>query len=332
MIINKSSYTKYLIVLFSLNLLGTLWAEDKLGQTGFQFLSVGPDARAGAMANAVTSIALNSSSLFYNPAGLSRMEKMVDLTVNQTNWIADITHNAISAAIRPVGGRFGVFGLSLLIVDYGEVQGTMQWDNEQGYILTEKLNPAAFSAGLGYARSLTDKFSVGGQVKYNGQQLGKSVIPQGDSLVVKDNLAFGYAFDFGTLYRTGFKSLVFGMSVRNFSKEFEYEEKSFQLPLTFTMGLSVDMLDFFNSGRQAGSLLLSIDALHYRSYPEQLKIGLEYGLMSIAKLRLGYHIVSDEQKLAFGFGLVKFGMHIDYAYTPFGVFDNIQKITIRFSL
>ena len=230
----KSIIRNSLLFLIILTFFSRSFAEEKLAQTGFQFLSVATDARAGAMGDAMTSLELGSASLYFNPAGLARMDGHFELLANQNRWIADITYNSFALSYNPAGGRYGVFGLSFVSVDYGEVEGTMVWANEQGYIDTEIMNPTAFSAGLGYAKSLTDKFSVGGQIKYAGQQLGKSMTTLGeDSLIVKKNLAFATAVDFGTLYRTGFKSLVFGMSVRNFSNEIKFEKEAFQLPLAF---------------------------------------------------------------------------------------------------
>jgi len=321
-----------LLFLLILALFSTTFAEEKLAQTGFQFLSVATDARAGAMGDAMTSLELGSASLYFNPAGLARMDGRFELLANQNKWIADITYNSYAVTFNPAEGRYGVFGLTFVSVDYGEVEGTMVWANEQGYIDTEIMNPTAFSAGLGYAKSLTDKFSVGGQIKYAGQQLGKSMTTLGeDSLIVKKNLAFATAVDFGTLYRTGFKSLVFGMSVRNFSNEIKFEKEAFQLPLTFRLGLSMDLMDMLPD-IPGHSLLLSVDASHPRSYPEQLMVGLQYGLQETLFLRLGYEGNRDENDISFGFGLSRFGMSFDYAYTPYGVFDNVQRMTLRFAL
>ena len=323
---------KFIILITILLLVTGSFAEEKLAQTGFQFLSVATDARAGAMGDAMTSLELGSASLYFNPAGLARMDGRFELLANQNKWIADITYNSYAVSYNPAGGRYGVFGLSFVSVDYGDVEGTMVWANEQGYIDTEIMNPTAFSAGLGYAKSLTDKFAVGGQIKYAGQQLGKSMTTLGeDSLIVKKNLAFATAVDFGTLYRTGFKSLVFGMSVRNFSNEIKFEKEAFQLPLTFRLGLSMDLMDLLPD-IPGHSLLLSVDASHPRSYPEQLMVGLQYGLQETLFLRLGYEGNRDENDISFGFGLSRFGMSFDYAYTPYGVFDNVQRMTLRFAL
>jgi len=329
---NITIIEKFIIFITILLLVTVSFTEEKLAQTGFQFLSVATDARAGAMGDAMTSLELGSASLYFNPAGLARMDGRFELLANQNRWIADITYNSYAVSYNPAGGRYGVFGLSFVSVDYGEVEGTMVWANEQGYIDTEILNPTAFSAGLGYAKTLTDKFSVGGQIKYAGQQLGKSMTTLGDdSLIVKKNLAFATAVDFGTLYRTGFKSLVFGMSVRNFSNEIKFEKEAFQLPLVFRLGLSIDLMDLLPD-LPGHSMLLSVDASHPRSYPEQLMVGLQYGFQETLFLRLGYEGNHDENDISFGFGLSRLGLSFDYAYTPYGVFDNVQRMTLRFAL
>ncbi len=330
----KRSIISFVLVIFTISVASSFLysSQKKLAQTGFQFLSVGSDARGGALGDAMTTVEMGSSSLFFNPAGMTRMGGFFYAAVSQNSWIADIKHNSYSIAISPSGGRYGVFGLTAMSIDYGEIQGTMVWGNEQGYIETDILKPSAFALGLGYAKALTDKFSVGGQVKYTGQQLGKSVIPVGDSLEVKKNLAFATAFDFGTIYHTGFKSLAFGMSIRNFSNEIKFEKEGFQLPLTFRIGISMDVLDLLDNRLDSQSLLVSIDAVHPRSYPEQLNMGIEYRLMNCLSVRCGYMFNSDERNMAFGFGIEKFGAVVDYAYTPFGVFDNVQRFTLRFSL
>ncbi len=327
----KNCKLKYLVILLMV-LSTVIFAEEKLAQTGFQFLSVATEAQGGSMANAMTSVEMNSGALFFNPAAMARMEGRFSLGLTQNQWIADITHNSFSMAFNPAGGRYGVMGMSVMSVDYGEIQGTMVWENEQGYIDTEIFQPSAFVIGFGYAKTLTDKFQVGGQVKYAGQELGKSMVPKGeDNLETKKNLTFATAYDFGTIYKTGWKSLQFGMSIRNFSQEVEYEKESFLLPLTFRIGISMDLMDLMKDV-QYHSLLLSIDASHPRSYPEQLQLGLQYSFMNILYGRAGFVSNGGEKNLAYGFGLEKFGFGLDYAYTPFGVFNNVQRFTIKFDL
>ena len=160
-------------------------------------------------------------------------------------------------------------------VDYGELQGTMVWDNDQGFIDTEKFSPSALAFGVGYGRALSENFSVGGHVKKAYQYLGNNVVPVSDSSnVVENNVANAMAVDFGTIYITDWHGFTFGMSVRNFSEEAEYGYDSFQLPLTFRIGGSIDVLSFFPSLAENQSLRMALEALHPRSSSRTCKLGI----------------------------------------------------------
>jgi hypothetical protein len=333
---------------------GLAQENQKLAQTSFKFLSIVSDARAAAMGGAMTSMQSGSCALFFNPAGMSEMEKTVDLSISNNQWIADISHYTVGAAVRPAQGKYGVFGVSLQYVDFGNFIGTVvskDPSNLKGYedVGLFKLNASA--VGLGYAKQLTDRFSVGGQVRLARQDLGESVIPNeykkvpiydststtivgyADSATTATNELRPLVFDFGTQFKTGVKSLTFGMSVRYFSKEIQYVYEQFQLPLVFTIGISMNLMDLLGDVPLNQSLLMSVDASHYRDHPEQVKIGLEYRAMNTIALRGGYVTNSDENSgLSFGLGVTKAGIAFDYSYTPFGVFDKVQRMTARISL
>jgi hypothetical protein len=334
---NKLLFIKFSILIAFLSTSLLISADKKLAQTGFQFLSVNSHARAGAMGDAMTTIFGQSNSLFFNPAGMSRQNSFIDASLSQNQWIAGINHNAISVSSAPSNGKYGVFGISFMHVDYGEIQGTMVWDNTQGFIDTEIIKPSAMALGLGYAKSLSDKFSVGGQIKTASQYLGNNVVPESDTTqsVVK-NIADAAAFDFGTIYETGWKGFSFGMSVRNFSQETKFHTDGFQLPLTFTIGASMNIMEFLSSKSSFHQLILSVDALHPRSYSERINIGMEYRMIDLINIRTGYLLNYDEQNITAGFGVQKHMGHlfisVDYAYTPFGVFDNVQRLSINFSI
>ncbi len=327
-----------LMIAVSLVNIGQAEENKKLAQTGFQFLSVNSDGRSAALAGAVTATEMGSASLFFNPAGMANMTALVDASASMNTFIADIKHNTFSLALSPMHGEYGVLGFSFQTVDYGELQGTMVANSDKGYIDTEILNPSALAVGVGYAKRLTDRFSVGGQVKYTHQDLCENEIVTKvvndttfETATVQNELS-PLAFDFGTLFKTGFKSLAFGMSVRNFSKEVKFSEEGFQLPLIFQMGISMNVFDLWNPCGLEQSLVVSFDATHYRSHPEQILVGLDYRLMQLLSLRGGYVSGNDEDGLTFGFGVSYYGVTFDYAYTPFGVFDKVQRMTARFSM
>jgi hypothetical protein len=308
--------------------------KKKIAQTGYQFLSISSDARAAALADAMTTMTLGSSSLFFNPAGMAHMDAFLDVTLAQNFWIADITHNAFAIAVNPMNGRLGTFGFSFINVDYGEFLGTIVSANAQGYVDTETFYPSAMAAGVGYSRRLSERFAVGGQAKYTTQYLGWAVTTTDveDSLGLYKAVSNAVAFDFGTIYQTGLKGLLFGMSVRNFSNEIEYVQESFQLPLTFRIGASINVFNFLSTQPAGQALMLTVDASHPRSYPEYMSFGLEYTLREMFHVRGGYITGMDERSLTFGFGLALHGFGLDYAYTPFGVFGNVQRFSLRFSM
>jgi hypothetical protein len=315
-------------------------ANRKIAQTGFQFLSVGSDGRAAALAGAVTALEMKSGSLFFNPAGMANMPGVFDLAVSDHRFIADIRYNTLSLALRPFKGEYGVLGVSVLYVNYGDVQGTMISNSEAGYVKTEVLKPSAKAIGLGYAKALSDRFSVGGQVKYVRQDLTWSNVPVSSAVnadtTKTDNVLTPLAFDFGTQFKTGLKSLVFGMSIRNFSKEVKYAQEGFQLPLLFVMGISMDLMDFFPKTGLKQSLMMSVDATHDRSHSskasEHLLVGLDYKLMDMLSVRGGYASGEDLSGFSFGIGLNRFGVSLDYAYTPYDYFDAVQRVTARISM
>ena len=301
---------------------------QKLAQTGCQFLSVGIDGRSTASAEAITAIEAGSNSLFYNPAGMARMYNYFDLTASTLTYIADIKYYAGSLALNPLGIEYGILGISFMAVDYGELIGTMVADNERGYVETDNFKPSALSIGLGYAIQLSDRFSIGAHVKYVYQSLGSSLL---DDQSTVDNKVSTVAFDFGTLYHTGIKSLAFGMSVRNFAQEVKFQDEGFQLPLTFKLGISMNAMDIIDPESAIHSLVVAVDAVHNRDYPEQVNFGFDYTFNKMFSVRAGYMFNNDEYGFTAGFGVQQFGLGIDYGYTPFGIFDDVHRLTIRYS-
>jgi hypothetical protein len=321
------------------------FGQTKLAQTGFNFLSVGTDARATGMGEAFSTMEGGSSSLFYNPAGLARMTSIVDASVSHMTWIADIKYLTGGVAFKPFDGEYGVIGVSFMTIDYGEFHFTQVASNEKGYIdLDGWPTPKAYVIGLAYGRALSDQFAVGGQVKYARQDLGQSVVPiystvavaggttrRDTSYEMRDYAKGILAFDFGTQFKTGLKSLAFGVSVSNFAQEVQYERESFQLPLTFKIGLSMNLFDLVPGVGDDHAFFASIDAVHPRSYDEYLNIGGEYTFMKLVSLRAGYITGHDDYDLTVGVGVQEAGVAVDYSYMPHKIFNNIHRLSVKFA-
>lgn len=326
-----------IVVSLLISLLNQSNAQErkKLAQTGMKFLSVSLDPRASALSDAMTTVQNNSASMLYNPSAMAEMDRVVDYSFGTTRWIADINYIYGTAALSLFDGQYGVLGLSLVAVDYGEFNGTIVANNDDGYIDVGTYKPTAIALGVGYAKALSQKFSVGGNVRFVRQSMGTAVVTldANGKAVTKEHKAEVLSFDFGMLYHTGFKSLDFGMSIRNFSKEIKYIDESFQLPLTFKIGLSMNLIDLTEIDRGMHSLLLAVDAAHPRDYPEQVSIGMEYTFLNTFSIRGGYTFPTDEQEFSAGVGfkqeLSDVNFSIDYSYTPFGIFDNVHRVSIN---
>ncbi len=313
--------------------------QQKLAQTGMKFLSLQLDARATGFGNALTAVESGVSSVFYNPAGIARLENLASVTLGRVQYIADINYNYAGAAFAPFQGEYGVIGVSFENVDYGDFLGTVRANNDQGFVDVGTYSPQALAVGVGYAKALSEKFAVGGDVRFVHQSLGTSVVNTDatGNFIKEENKTNVVAFDFGIIYKTGFKSLDFGMDVRNFSREVRYKTESFQLPLIFKMGVAMNVFDFLdNVDKDMHSLLISVDASHPRDYPEQINLGGEYTFMKLVSLRVGYVSPSDVEGISAGLGIKHsfsdFNFSLDYSYTAYKVFSNVHRISFSFAL
>lgn len=343
----KLMKTTFLLILFA-GFASMVYAQDpgfqetdveKSSQTSFKFLSLSVDPRASAMGGAATAQDLYSSAaMFYNPAAMAYMEGMASVGVMQTQWISDITYNAASIAFKPGLGNIGTFGISVVSVNYGDFIGTVRDTNPSGYLDTGVFSPTALAVGFGYAKALTDRFAIGGNVKYAYQDLKSSAVDfaEGGGFENRDYNKSTMAFDFGVLFKTGFRSMNFAMSVRNFARELKYEQENFELPLTFRIGVSMDVMDFTDVDPNMHSFKVAIDANRPRDFAEQIMIGGEYLIMNTVAFRIGYTTPSDLEGINLGVGIQRemssFGFAFGYTYTTFDVFDAVHRLGVQVSL
>ena len=327
---------KIRIIIFVALLIGSTMTKlnaeiKKVAQSGYQFLKIDADARAAAMGGAFILVGTGASSMFYNPAGMTEQPVSIDFFSTQTNWLADIGYYTLGVTKKL--GNFGVIGFSMQTSDYGSIIGTRVADNTAGFIETGNIEVEALAMGVSFAKSLTDRFSVGGQVKFVSQSLGNTLMPDGSE---KSNKTDGLAYDFGTIYYPGIKSFRFGMGVRNFSKNFKYEDDSFPLPLTFTMGVALDVMDFVGSFGENHNLLVEVDAVHPIDYTERINMGIEYGFKKIFFLRGGYKFNHDTEGLSLGIGfsirLIGLMTKLSYSFNDAGSFYPVNRISIGISL
>lgn len=330
---------------------------ERLGQTTMTFLDIDVGARAVGMGSAFTCMDGDVNALYWNPAGVARIKGRA-LSISNTQWIADIGQYAFAAAYG--AGNLGTFGVSFMIMDNGELERTIPIDPgvpaqvaeyPQGYYLDGTYTVQQWVAGLAYARQITDKFSIGGQIKYVYEDLGRSdiAVPY-DSLgefkdykMVKDaeNNEGTIALDFGTIYYFGFKDLRIGMSFRNFAQPVTYAFESFNLPVTFKIAVSMDVLSLFPE-TENHQLQISVVSVNPYDGGERIHIGSEYIFRNLLALRAGYRWVNFKNPtntgaFSAGFGLAPgafsgTNLMLDYAYSNADeAFSAIHRFSFGFA-
>ncbi len=308
---------------------GTSFATmDKVGSSSALFLKIGMDSRGVAMGEAYSASVTGIPSVFCNPAGLASLDGNA-FFVSDAEWLADI--RLIGGAYGFKYKEFGTFAFSVLTADYGDMPLVSEHESD---VASGTFTARDIAVGFTYAKRWTDMLYVGGTAKYLDQSIA-------------DYTSRGIAFDFGTVYHTGLGSLRLAMATTNFGPDMTYdgsytdkyyigtshieEERLFgsnDLPLNFRLGIAYD----FELGRD-GQVTLALDATHPTDYSERVHFGGEYGWNNTMFLRMGYTTNAEEMGLSGGAGLVldtSFGeTSVDYAFTEFGVFKGVHRISLK---
>jgi hypothetical protein len=314
---------------------GGIPAEDfeRIGQSGWQFLKIPVSARKAAMGGVLTGVANgDANAAFDNPAELVNIDNW-QVMANRVAWFADIDNNAVSV-VRNFG-NLGVFGLSIVALDYGDISRTsfLRIPDESapaGERDGLDLNMGTYTAtdmavGISFARSVTDRLSFGTTVRYLRSE-------------IDDVSMSNISFDVGTLYYTGFRTLRLGIAARNFGpdqKLIEFNEQirrepaSIKMPVQLRLGIAMDLLEGIDSPHL---LTMALEGTHPNDGPEHLNWGVEYKLMSLLALRGGYRFNYDEEGLTLGAGLDlsagSTSFYFDFAYVDFGNLNNVQLYTL----
>jgi len=310
----------------------------KLAQTGMKFLQVSLDAKVAGMGDATTALDhLGVSGLFSNPASIARQNNFIEAATGQIRWIADINYYVGGVTVAPEGGSYGVLGVSFMYVNYGDLIGTIR--NNQGYVETGIFNPSAYALGVTYGKAISDKFSIGGSIKYALQDLTSGIVNITDAELSKTNYKpNSLVFDFGVLYHTGIQSLDFAASIKNFSKDIQLErdQEKFQLPLTFRVGFAYNASDLLALDKDEYSLQLAFDSVVPRDNVEEIDLGIEFKFMNSLALRGGYLSGKDDYSATAGIGfnqsIAGYSVGIDYAYIPWKTFSDVHKFSIHFGI
>lgn len=318
---------------------------SRVGTTAANFLKIGVGARALGMGEASATLAEDVTALYWNPAGLAQVDN-TQFLFNHYDYIADIYLDYGGVAIS--FGQIGTVGLHFGYLGMPDLERTTILEPDG---TGEMVSASSFTAGLSYARRLTDRFHMGGTLK-----------------MIRENLwhtsATGFALDLGLTYRTIFKNIKIGMSISNFGTSMQLSGRDllvmhdidissngnnsninadlktdeFSLPILFRMGLSANVMREFMH-LDDNDLILAVDAVHPNDNFEYMNMGMEYAWHKILFLRGGYRqmfLKDAEGGMTFGFGLnlKLFHYHfiMDYAAIDYGRLDRLNKFSLILSL
>ncbi|MGQ9561487.1 MAG: PorV/PorQ family protein [Candidatus Oleimicrobiaceae bacterium] len=311
-------------------------AQTKVGTTAVPFLGISIAPRATAMGGAFAAVGNDATCLYYNPGALSQMSRS-QLLVAHTRWLLGTDLNWVGVGLKLDADN--ALGLSFTHLDYGEEEVTTVYLPEG---TGERWGASDIAASLSYCRNLTDRFSIGGSVKYIQQK-------------VWNESASAFALDVGLLFVTQFNDLRLGMSISNFGTDMRHDGRdllqrvdldpehighnetivgklkteNWPLPLFFRVGVAMDVLR-----HRDYRLTLAADAFRPSDNTETINVGAEVEMYRLLSVRCGYKSLfrgSSEEGLTAGVGVhlaldPRLAWTCDYTYANFGLFEAVHMV------
>jgi len=273
---------KFLFFVFIIIFCSNLSAEKADYGTTSIFIE-GAGARAYAMGNAFTALSDNSEGVFYNPAGLTNLERQ-HITLFHYPLYEGTLYNSITYAMPILD--FGSIGIGVIRIWTSGIEAYDENDFKTGEITFQE-----YKAAISYAKKINDDLSFGGSLDIFNFSLDKVN-------------AFSFGGDFGVLYEP-FSFLGFGLKVENLIKpSITMQNQKEELPLILIGGCILKI--------KAGAFDLKIpfDVAKSEDMDVKLMAGGEITLFDILSLRAGY----NDSRISFGGGLCLAGVSLDYAY------------------
>jgi len=297
---------------------------QKTGTTAAQILKINAGPKAIGMGGAFCATANDAYSFYWNPAGISNIQTAEAAFSHMDLYSSMLYYNYASGAFYIDGiGSVGLF-VNYLSTDEMPVRTL---ENPEG--TGEMFGYSSLVLGLGFARNLTELFSIGFNLKYINENLYHMS-------------AQTFAFDIGVLYKIdvlnqlriagvisnfGPKMKLDGRDIIEFKKvgnnfvNTKLEVEEYDLPMLFRIGLAADFLKTENLRMTA-----EVNAIHPNDHSEHINLGLEFSWSEVFFIRSGYNALFEyqsEKGLTFGVGFnLKLADYatakFDYAYQDFG--------------
>ena len=330
-----------LLILSTFGLAG--YAQSKYSN---EFLSLGLGARGLAMSNTMCALTDDVTSAYWNPAGLTRMDKRYQLALMHAEYFAGIAKYDYGGLAYKIDTNQSV-AFSYIRFGVDNIMNTTQLIDEQGNVDYDRITyfsaaDNAFLLSYAYAFPQVPGLSVGAYAKIVHRKIGQFA------------KSWGFGIDFGLMYnRKGWQA---GLMLRDGTSTFNawrysltddviavFEETGNEIPEN---GLEVTVPALLLGGGKTvhfgkgfhGTFALGLDCTFDGKRNSLIKsnvmsidphFGMEFDYKKIVALRMGIGNFQQEPdfdgkmkttlQINFGVGVnIKNVVAIDYAFTDLG--------------
>ncbi len=336
--------------------------------TAVPFLTITPDARAGAMGDAGVATSADANSVHWNPAKLAFIDTDIGFSLSYTPWLGKIIDDM---SIAYLSGYYKLskeeaIAVSMKYFDLGEIFFTNSTGGSEG-----DFNPRELAIDATYSRKLSQNLGIGITGRYIHSNLTGSFssstgggIEARPGNSVSADIAMYYNKDISLGGRNS--NLAFGANISNIGAKLTYSDENNRdfIPTNLRIGTALTTdLDPYNkitfaldlnklmvpsprldSTQNEKSLLSGMfgsfgdaeDGFSEELREFTLSLGAEYWYNNTFAVRLGYFL-EDEDKgnrkyltAGVGFRYQKFG--VDFAYLVPQEQEHPLAETLRFSL
>ncbi|MEN8137312.1 MAG: type IX secretion system outer membrane channel protein PorV [Bacteroidota bacterium] len=256
-------------------------AQDNPIITAAPFLTITPDAKAGAMGDVGAASSPDVYSQYWNPAKYIFSENNSGIGISYTPWLNELVSDIF---VGYVSGYYKIndrsaLGSSLRYFGLGEIQLT----DDTGLGLGS-INPNEFSFDISYALKLDDRFSMAVGLRYIQSNIASaggynSADDVGPGRSVGVDIA-GYYNSKEYKYKDFDGQWTFGWNVSNIGPKMAYNKNSedeYFIPTNLRFGagykFKFDQYNVLNISVDANKLLVPTPPIYSEDNPEEIVAG-----------------------------------------------------------